>query len=158
MPAALAGALAALALLLFADPASAQFRMQCESRNYQYQFCPAGDRVVSARLLGQRSRAPCILGRTWGWQQGGLWVTEGCEGDFEVRTSHAPPPPPRPGFVTCESREYRFNVCGTGRIRDAQLVQQRSQAPCIRNRTWGVQRDGIWVDSGCEGTFRIFPR
>jgi len=40
----------------------------------------------------------------------------------------------------------------------AQLVRQLSQAPCIEGSTWGVQRDGIWVDRGCEGEFEVLTR
>ena len=93
--------------------------------------------------------------RTWGWQANGIWVSEGCAGEFVVRASAPPPPPPVQNLVACESREYRYNFCAVGRVRSAQLVQQRSQAPCLQGRTWGWTRDGIWVDQGCEGTFRV---
>jgi hypothetical protein len=128
----------------------------CESRNYAYNFCPSNGRVVSASLVNQRSSAPCIQGRSWGWRNNGIWVAEGCEADFRIR-SDAPtyPLPPGAGVTVCESHEYRYNFCATGRVRSAQLVQQRSSAPCIQGRTWGWTRDGIWVDQGCEGAFRV---
>ena len=67
-------------IALVASPAAAQpsqFTMRCESRNYGYSFCASDGRVVSANVLRQRSSAPCILGRTWGWQGNGIWVSDG---------------------------------------------------------------------------------
>jgi Protein of unknown function (DUF3011) len=152
----LARFLAVAALALAAGPVlGQQFAMRCESRNYAHNFCPSDGRVHSAQLVRQFSSSACILGRTWGWQTNGIWVSEGCAGEFVVRASAPPPPPPVQNLVSCESREYRYNFCAVGRVRSAQLVQQRSQAPCLQGRTWGWTRDGIWVDQGCEGTFRV---
>ncbi len=132
--------------------------VSCESRNYQYEFCGVSG-VISASLVRQKSRSPCVLGRTWGWRQNGVWVSEGCEADIQVQSSYRPTPaPPGPNVLVCESHEYRYNFCATGPIRSAQLVNQVSQAPCIQGRTWGYQREGIWVDNGCEGAFRVNPR
>jgi hypothetical protein len=55
----------------------------CESRNYQYAFCPTGS-VSRAQLVRQISQSPCIEGSTWGIQHNGIWVDGGCEGEFEV--------------------------------------------------------------------------
>lgn len=140
-------------------PGGGAIRVQCESRNYQYQFCDLDQRVLSVELVRQNSQAACVFGRTWGWRGDGIWVNEGCQADFVAQTSYRPlPPGPRPGLVYCESQEYRYNFCATGPIRDAQLVEQRSRAPCVRGQSWGVQRDGIWVDNGCEGAFDIRRR
>ena len=149
----------AILIALVASPAAAQsqqFTMRCESRNYGHNFCASDGRVVSASVLRQRSSAPCILGRTWGWRGNGIWVSDGCEAEFAVQSSTPNrPPPSNAGHVVCESHEYRYNFCALGRVRSAQLVQQRSRAPCIQGRTWGWTRDGIWVDQGCEGVFRL---
>ena len=87
----------------------------------------------------------------------GVWVSGGCEADFEVRTSYRPSPAPSggAGHLVCESREYQYNLCQTGRLRGAQLVRQLSEAPCIEGQTWGVSRDGIWVDRGCRADFEV---
>ena len=159
---------APLALGVFAGgAASAQSMVQCESRDYQYQFCATPNGVTRARLLEQRSRASCVEGRSWGYDRRGIWVSGGCDGVFEVQGYNTGPgnnpyrPGPLPGgagHLVCESHEYEYNLCQTGRIRDAQLVRQISQAPCVQGRTWGVSRDGIWVDGGCEAEFRIIQR
>ncbi len=59
----------------------------------------------------------------------------------------------RDDSVQCESRDYRFNRCRTDGWRDARLVRQTSGSQCIRGRTWGVDRSGLWVDAGCSGVF-----
>jgi hypothetical protein len=140
-------------------PGGGTIRVQCDSRNYQYRFCNLDQRVVSVELVRQNSQAACVFGRTWGWRGDGIWVNEGCEGEFVAHASYRPlPQPARPGLVYCESHEYRYNFCPTGPIRDAQLVEQRSRAPCIRGQTWGVEREGVWVDNGCEGAFNTRRR
>lgn len=35
-------------------------------------------------LVRQRSEAPCILGRTWGYDDRGIWVDRGCRADFAL--------------------------------------------------------------------------
>jgi hypothetical protein len=38
------------------------------------------------------------------------------------------------------------------------LVRQRSGSDCIFGRTWGFDREGIWVDRGCRADFEIIDR
>lgn len=131
----------------------------CASRSFQYEFCPTGARVLSASLVRQTSRAPCVVGKSWGWRQDGIWVSEGCTGEFAIQTGFRPDPrPPTGDVMVCESHEYRYNFCRTGPIRNARIVRQISEAPCVQGRSWGLQRDGIWVDNGCEAAFRIITR
>src|SRR5690242_8842776 len=59
----------------------------------------------------------------------------------------------RDDSVQCESRDYRFTRCRTDGWRDARLVRQTSGSQCVRGRTWGVDRSGLWVDAGCAGIF-----
>ena len=152
---ALPSIVAGILIALVASSATAQpqqFTMRCESRNYGYNFCASDGRVVSANVVRQRSSAPCILGRTWGWQGNGIWVSDGCEADFAVQGSVPNrPPPSNAGHVVCESREYRYNFCRVGRVRSAQLVQQRSRTPCIQGRTWECRSEGFRVSQCSEG-------
>jgi hypothetical protein len=60
--------------------------------------------------------------------------------------------------VTCSSNDGRRNWCDIGRARDAQLVRQISGSACIRDRTWGVDGRGLWVDQGCRAEFAIGGR
>jgi hypothetical protein len=147
-------AAACVALLAIAVPASAA-RLFCESRNYQRNYCPAGGQISNARLVQQQSQSSCIQGRTWGWDSNGIWVTQGCSGEFDFRWSREPQPNPGRQLV-CESQGFGQRFCPSGRrITRAWLVEQRSQSACIQGRTWGFQDSGIWVSSGCAGVFGV---
>ena len=54
--------------------------------------------------------------------------------------------------IRCESTNGAFNRCNMP-WRDAQLVKQESKGACIRGQSWGVDRQGLWVDRGCRGLF-----
>ena len=71
------------AVTLLPLPAYARYTISCSSNNYRYQYCGANTDGY-ARLLNQQSRAACIRGRTWGFDNGGVWVNNGCSAQFEV--------------------------------------------------------------------------
>jgi len=56
-------------------------RISCESRPGQRQHCPA---ITSSgvTLLRSTGAAPCLLGKTWGYDDTGIWVSDGCSGEF----------------------------------------------------------------------------
>ena len=54
--------------------------------------------------------------------------------------------------IRCESRGYNFNRCNV-RWRDARIVRQTSNTECRKGQSWGVDRNGLWVDRGCGGVF-----
>lgn len=54
--------------------------------------------------------------------------------------------------IRCESNDAKFNRCNMP-WRDAELVKQESKGACIRGQSWGVDRQGLWVDRGCRGLF-----
>ena len=58
--------------------------------------------------------------------------------------------------VYCESGDMRRHWCHEGIGAQVQLVRQRSDARCVRGRTWGVDRSGIWVDRGCRADFEVW--
>jgi DUF3011 family protein len=55
--------------------------VSCSSKEGQRTECPADTSagVVLMRSIGQ---APCLLGRTWGYDQKSIWVSDGCSGEF----------------------------------------------------------------------------
>lgn len=57
--------------------------LRCESVNQRERYCPVDTRG-GVRLVRKDSRADCVLGRTWGYDRGGVWVTRGCRARFEV--------------------------------------------------------------------------
>ncbi|MFC3229594.1 DUF3011 domain-containing protein, partial [Marinibaculum pumilum] len=84
-PAALFAALAlAVAGLMAGGPAQARNQpVICESQNYGYQHCSMKTSygVVLVTQIS-RGRGECIKGQTWGWDSGGVWVTQGCRASF----------------------------------------------------------------------------
>jgi Protein of unknown function (DUF3011) len=58
-------------------------RVACSSQLAERKHCPAdtSNGVVLARSKGE---APCLLGKTWGYDDQGVWVADGCSGEFVV--------------------------------------------------------------------------
>jgi hypothetical protein len=56
--------------------------IECSSRNYQPARCNVNIRRGASidRVLG----GECIQGRTWGWDNRGIWVNNGCRGRFRI--------------------------------------------------------------------------
>lgn len=134
--------------------------VRCESGGGRTERCQI---LGDVRLVRQLSDAPCIEGRTWGRERGGVWVTQGCRADF-VGTGYGDGygdggygPGPGGGYgatFRCESQDGRYRRCdaaGRGRV---DLVRQLSNTACIEGRTWGRERGGVWVDRGCRAEFQ----
>jgi len=51
-----------------------------------------------------------------------------------------------------DMRRHTYNINTSGGVR---LVQQKSDAACVQGRTWGYNRNGIWVDRGCRADFEV---
>jgi hypothetical protein len=143
--------------------------LRCESHDNRTRYCDADTRY-GVRLLTQHSRDACIEGRTWGWNDRGVWVTDGCRAQFQVggrgyddgrrydndyRHDN--------GYgntyarqITCESRDERYNFCRTGTIRNVEVRRQLSNSDCRYNYSWGFRSDGVWVDRGCRAEFTVY--
>ncbi len=63
------------------DQAVVPATVTCTSRPGERQHCPADTSrgVVLARSTGESA---CLLGKTWGYDDQGVWVAEGCSGVF----------------------------------------------------------------------------
>ena len=53
----------------------------CVSIGDQHQHCPANT-TAGIVMLRQSSETSCLLGRNWGYDAEGVWVSEGCGGEF----------------------------------------------------------------------------
>jgi hypothetical protein len=130
-------------------------RITCSSNNGKRNWCDIGP-SRDVRLVRQISGSPCVRGDTWGLDNRGLWVDRGCRAEFAIGgRPPGPPPPPPPTIVTCSSNNGKRNWCNIGGRRDVHLVRQISGSACIQNSTWGVDRQGLWVDRGCRADFRV---
>jgi hypothetical protein len=128
----------------------------CESLSGKFDYCEVNTRG-SVRLVRQMSDTKCLLDRTWGFDERGIWVDRGCRGRFALGGSGGG------GWqngdngrsVVCESRSNQYEFCRTNTRGDVRMRRQLSKDPCIAGRTWGFQRDGIWVVEGCRAEFEV---
>jgi Protein of unknown function (DUF3011) len=84
---------------------TAQNTVICESREGQRQHCPATTSAGVA-LIRTTGTAPCLLGKTWGYDDTGIWTSDGCSGEFvagqvaqEPTKVRAPQYVPNAGFL-----------------------------------------------------------
>jgi hypothetical protein len=91
------GAGVAVCFLIEASVASAQsapdtlLRVTCAATSLERTYC-AGDTSAGVLLLASNGPKECLLGRTWGYDQAGVWVTDGCSGEFAFAGSVQPTP------------------------------------------------------------------
>lgn len=58
--------------------------------------------------------------------------------------------------LRCHSTNYRYHFCYVPKSVVRVTVRERiSERPCVQGRTWGYQRNGIWVDHGCDAEFDV---
>lgn len=142
--------------------------IRCESRDTRAQRCALNANPRDVQLVRQLSRAACIEGRTWGYDRGGVWVSQGCRAEFSAsgsgygygnrdrygNTGYSGYGQGYGQLFRCESNDGRTRECAANVRAGVQLVRQLSNAACIQGRTWGYGRNGIWVSQGCRAEFR----
>jgi Protein of unknown function (DUF3011) len=130
------------------------YMVYCPSDDMGRAWCPA-DARFGVRMIRQRSQAACVEGQTWGSGKRGIWVDRGCRADFRVTgdwQSRAA------ALLYCPSDYMNRNFCPVDTRDGVFIIRQRSEADCVYNRTWGYDRDRIWVDRGCRADFEIVDR
>lgn len=76
--------LAALALLAGSLPARASEReIRCDSRSLGHHYCRV-DTDGRVELIDRHSLFSCREGRSWGYDDRGVWVDKGCSATFRV--------------------------------------------------------------------------
>ncbi len=78
--------LAALPTLLAAQPAT----VTCSSKPGERQQCPA-DTSGGVALQRSTGEAACLLGKTWGYDDHSIWVSDGCSAEFQLGQGAAEP-------------------------------------------------------------------
>jgi hypothetical protein len=58
-----------------------QNRVSCASQPGERQYC-AADTSSGVALASSSGSSPCLLGKTWGYDDTGIWVSDGCSGEF----------------------------------------------------------------------------
>lgn len=151
-----------LAGLLMASSAFAVTRgsteIRCDSQDDKFRRCFIDHgSITDARLVDQRSNAECREGRSWGYDEDSVWVDRGCRGTFRVyydNGGHGGGEISRE--IRCRSSGGNYNECSVNfRVESVRLLEQHSNATCRADRTFGAGRDYVWVDRGCDGTFRV---
>jgi hypothetical protein len=61
------------------------YSVTCSSEGGNYKTCAWDHRYGSPRLIQQLSKQSCVSGRTWGYDNRGLWVSDGCRARFGSR-------------------------------------------------------------------------
>jgi hypothetical protein len=64
-----------------AAPAPQATTVTCSSKPGERQHCTA-DTSTGVILLRSAGQAACLLGRTWGYDDTGVWVSDGCSAEF----------------------------------------------------------------------------
>jgi len=136
----------------------------CESYKGRVAYCDI-DTQGDVVLVEQISRSQCVEGQSWGVDRRGLWVSQGCRGNFASVVQRQPqrrggggyaPQQPAGTVVRCESYDQQQAYCALpfrGRVR---LVNQVSRAACTEGYSWGFDRRGVWVSRGCRGDFEVY--
>jgi hypothetical protein len=84
---------------------------------------------------------------------------------YDDRYDYDRPPPNRHDrddydlpTIVCASKGGRPKRCHTDfEIRGADLEKRYSGSPCEFGRSWGWDRNEVWVDRGCRARFTLYP-
>jgi hypothetical protein len=68
------------------DNMDRNYAVTCSSTNNAQVRCDWDERYGQPRLEQQTSQSACIEGRTWGYDRGDVWVTNGCRARFTSDT------------------------------------------------------------------------
>ena len=96
----------------------------CASKIGERQQCPADTSrgVVLARSYGEMA---CLLGKTWGYDDKGVWVADGCVADFIVATGAGVTPTP-------EAEEGRPAIRSERGVSDRRARERRDVRPALQ--------------------------
>ena len=128
----------------------------CESDGRR-RFCSA-DTSYGVRIARQISRTDCVEGRTWGFNNNGIWVDNGCRAEFTLGRrggSYGHNDRDRSELLVCESDYGHTHRCSVDTRSGVHLTRQLSRVDCVFGRTWGYNRNEIWVRDGCRAEFSV---
>lgn len=128
--------------------------VRCESKGGQAHLCPVDVRG-GVRMLRSLSKSDCTEGSTWGLNDTGIWVRDGCRAEFVLGYGGSVGSAYGSRTVRCESRGNRWQHCDADTSAGAELVRQLSKNPCIKGDNWGADNRGVWVSGGCRAEFRM---
>lgn len=61
----------------------------------------------------------------------------------------------KPGAIACESLDGRYRHCSVKDldVTSVRIEQSQGRRECLQDKTWGVDKGGIWVNNGCRARF-----
>ncbi len=133
---------------------------RCESADGRWHLCPLKE-PGRVDLVKQLSRNDCIRDQSWGRDNRGVWVAQGCRGEFRMaggwRSSDEDARYGQVGvdFLRCESKGGGERRCPIQVDESVRMVRQLSNSACIQDQTWGWSGEGIWVRGGCRAEFEV---
>ncbi|MEO8033418.1 MAG: DUF3011 domain-containing protein [Acidobacteriota bacterium] len=128
------------------------------------------DVPFGARLERQLSHRDCVEGRTWGYDSEGIWVRDGCRGEFVIEQRRRDRDRDdydrddrdrgrgRFRTIICESKDTRNHLCPVDTGLGVALTKQLSISDCTFRQSWGYNDRGIWVKDGCRAEFTVRTR
>ncbi|MDQ6677272.1 MAG: DUF3011 domain-containing protein [Acidobacteriota bacterium] len=141
-----------------------QQSVRCNSDDERRHYCNIDTRG-GVRLVNQISGSPCRYNESWGYDNNGIWVDHGCRAEFATGAGDSANGYNNQGYnggyggtVKCSSDDGNRHYCAANTSEGITLVRQISGTPCDRGTTWGVDRQGIWVDHGCRAEFQLGGR
>src|SRR5262245_48314514 len=57
--------------------------------------------------------------------------------------------------ITCESTGDKYRYCSTNTDNEVRMLQQISNARCDQGKSWGYDKNGVWVDHNCVAEFEV---
>lgn len=142
-----------MAALMTADlTANETVTVSCASGAGERQHCAANTSagVLMARTTGDGA---CLLGKSWGYDDAGVWVLDGCSADFIVIGSSGTAalladeparPPEASGTTAATVPDPQSPSSGTSEtaLTEVLVAEERRQEPAPANETWGVYDPG----------------
>jgi hypothetical protein len=128
----------------------------CEAEGETPVRC-AADAKLGVAMVESFGEAPCLLGTSWGFDDDAIWTSHGCRakfalGGYRIDASAVPGSAQR---ISCASEPGNRKLCAADTSRGVGLVRETSGAACVLNRSWGYDREGIWVSDGCSAEFAV---
>jgi hypothetical protein len=111
-------------------PAATQDRITCQSRAGERQQC-AADTSAGVALIKSTGESSCLLGKTWGYDDTGMWVAGGCSGEFQLgqptQTAAQAPATNQAAAASTEPTKLRVESWGEFDPGDGFLVGRNSK-------------------------------
>jgi hypothetical protein len=108
-------------------------------------------------VIAAKANPVCVEGKTWGRDDRGVWVSNGCVADFDEAADNATATATSVSvdssgrIVKCVSTASSRTYCGVHHTR--YVIRGTPDPVCVEGNTWGYDDHGVWVTGGCKAEF-----